>query len=249
MPKSRQIAGNMALSVFDRWLTAQCLTISLFLGLLFMVLPLHAGDPASSPQVSQFTPQGTVKRVGQVSARFSDPMVPFGDPRSTVDPFEIECSEHGISRWIDSRTWVYEFARDLPGGLQCTFRVRPGLATQASKPVTGQNVFTFSTGGPSIQAAIPSKDSKIDEDQAFVLDLDAQPTEASVLQHVSFAVAGIPERIGIRLVTGEARVAILNTLHGWSHRDHVLVVQARQYFPSAANVRLIWEKGSHREVG
>jgi alpha-2-macroglobulin len=102
---------------------------------------------------------------------------------------------------------------------------------------------------PSIQASIPSQDSTIHEDQAFVLGLDAQPTEESVLRHASIVVAGLPERIGVRLITGEAREAILKTLPGWTERQHVLVFQARQTFPSGANVRLIWGKGVIAESG
>ncbi|MGH8065828.1 MAG: alpha-2-macroglobulin family protein [Candidatus Entotheonellia bacterium] len=210
---------------------------------------MKAGEPPLGPQVNQFAPQGTIKRVRQASARFSEPMLPVGDPRSFVDPFEIECPEDGVGRWIDSHTWVYDFARDLPGGVRCRFQLRPGLATQAGKAVTGQTTFTFTTGGPSIQTSIPNKDSTIDEDQAFVLGLDAQPTEESVLQHVSFAVAGLPEGIGLRLITGEAREAILKTIYGGSDRDHVLVLQARQNFPSGANVRLVWGKGVTAESG
>jgi alpha-2-macroglobulin len=61
-----------------------------------------------------------------------------------------------------------------------------------------------------------------------------------VLGHVSFAAAAIPERIGVHILTGETREAILKTLYGWSSREHVIVLQARQRFPSGANVRLIW---------
>jgi alpha-2-macroglobulin len=207
------------------------------------------GNLTLDPHVAQFTPLGTVKHVRQVSAKFSEPMVPLGDPRSLVDPFEIDCYMEGSGRCIDSRTWVYDFARDIPGGLRCRFQLRTGLATQAGKPVIGQATFAFTTGGPAIQALVPSIDSSIDEDQAFVLELDAQPTEDSVLQHVSFAVAGLPERIGLRLITGEAREAIFRTLYGGSGRDHVVVLQARQNFPSGASVRLIWGKGVSAESG
>jgi alpha-2-macroglobulin len=243
MVRSRQVAGSSALSVAGRWARTYFFQMSLLAVLMLLGGAVEAGDIPPSPHVSRFTPEGTVKGVRQVSARFSEPMVAFGDPRSPVDPFEIECPENGTGRWIDSRTWVYDFTRDLPGGLRCRFRARPGLETQAGKPLGGQRVFSFSTGGPAIQAAVPSDDSRIDEEQAFVLGLNAPPTEESVLRHVSFAVAGIPERIGIRVITGEARQAILNTLYGWSSRDHVLVLQSRQNFPSGANVRLIWGKG------
>jgi alpha-2-macroglobulin len=243
MVRSRQVGGSSALSVVGRWVMTCYLRMSLLAILMLLYGAMEAGDASRDPHVSQFTPEGTVTRVRQVSARFSEPMVAFGDPHSPVEPFEIDCAENGTGRWIDSRTWVYDFTRDAPGGLRCQFRLRPGLVTQAGKPIGGRRVFHFSTGGPAIQATVPSADSRIEEEQAFVLGLNAPPTEESVLQHVSFAVAGIPERIGIRLITGEARQAILNTLYGWSQRDHVLVLQSRQSFPSGASVRLIWGKG------
>ena len=40
--------------------------------------PAPAQDPA--PSVIAFSPSGTVKQVRQVTARFSVPMVPLGDP-------------------------------------------------------------------------------------------------------------------------------------------------------------------------
>ena len=104
------------------------LTFTLLLVVALAGPALEAGEPHPSPQVDQFTPLGTVKRVRQASATFSEPMVPFGDPRSPVDPFVIDCPEDGTGRWIDSRTWVYDFARDLPGGVRCSFQTptRPG---------------------------------------------------------------------------------------------------------------------------
>src|SRR6266581_374070 len=45
-------------------------------------------------EVELFSPQGEVKAVRQVTARFARPMVPFGDPRE-VDPFAIDCVEKG----------------------------------------------------------------------------------------------------------------------------------------------------------
>ncbi len=176
-------------------------------------------------------------------------MVPLGDPRGPTDPFVIDCPEDGVGRWVDSRTWVYDFSHDLRGGLHCRFQLRPGLVTQEAEPIVGQATFDFTTGGSSIEVSLPSKGSTIDEDQAFVLGLDAPPTEESVLQHVAFAVAGLPERIGVRLIAGEDRQAILRTLSGWSDRHHVLVLQARQNFPSGADIELIWGKGVTAESG
>ena len=46
---------------------------------------------AMAQPVEFFSPQGSVKGVRQVSARFAAPMVPFGDPRA-VDPFVIDAT-------------------------------------------------------------------------------------------------------------------------------------------------------------
>jgi len=74
-------------------------------------------------------------------------MVPLGDPRKVAEPFEIACPEPGTGRWVDSRNWVYDFARDLPAGVRCTFRIKPGLTTLAETLIVGQQEFAFSTGG------------------------------------------------------------------------------------------------------
>ncbi|MGH7962197.1 MAG: alpha-2-macroglobulin family protein, partial [Candidatus Binatia bacterium] len=226
-------------------------TVWVLLLLVFLSPALGLTAEPTTPHVAQFTPQGTVKGVRQVSARFSEPMIPLGDPRTVVDPFEITCPEPGTSRWVDSHNWVYDFTRDLPGGLCCTFRLRAGLKSLAGKPVlstvegaiAGQQEFVFSTGGPAIQSHRPYE--RIEEDQVFVLILDAEPAEASVLEHVSFSVQGIPERIGIRLLTGEERQAILRTLSPWELPPGapVVLLQARQRFPNKAKVSLVWGAG------
>jgi len=95
---------------------------------LFSVLPLCLllSIPAlalESPGVVLFSPQRTVKKVRQVAARFSEPMVPFGDPRLS-DPFEISCPVQGKGRWADDRNWAYDFEEDLPAGIRCEFLLK-----------------------------------------------------------------------------------------------------------------------------
>ena len=51
----------------------------------FFTSGAFAEDGAS---VEMFSPQGTVKGVRQVSVRFSEQMVPFGDPRGLIDETE-----------------------------------------------------------------------------------------------------------------------------------------------------------------
>jgi alpha-2-macroglobulin len=57
---------------------------------------------SNATQVEDFSPQGYVKAVRQVTARFSAPMVALGDPRLD-DPFAIDCAQAGKGRWADGR--------------------------------------------------------------------------------------------------------------------------------------------------
>ena len=87
--------------------------------LLFILLAAIWSAAAPAAKVEFFSPQGEIKGVRQVTARFSAPMVALGDPRLPA-PFDIECSAAGTARWADTRNWVYDFGRDLPAGVRCT---------------------------------------------------------------------------------------------------------------------------------
>ena len=223
-------------------------------GLLLLAAALSApalgAAPSTEAQVLQFTPQGTVKQVRQATARFSEPMVPLGDPRGVLAPFDVLCPEPGTPRWMDSSTWVYDFTRDLPAGVRCTFRLTSGLTSLGGRPVSGPREFSFSTGGPAIKTSVPREGTEsIDEEQAFLLVLDAEATEASILQHVSFAVDGIAERIGVRLVTGTAREEILQARYRGPASSAVLILQAERRFPNSVRVNLVWGKGVSSRSG
>lgn len=84
-------------------------SLGVLLSAYFLFIPcLYAED---RPQVEFFSPQGTVKGVRQVTARFSEQMVPFGDPRGVIEPFDIDCPEKGTSRWADGKNWVFDFEK------------------------------------------------------------------------------------------------------------------------------------------
>ena len=88
----------------------------IFAALAVCLLAVSQVAVSAPAPVEIFSPQGEVKKVRQVMARFSEQMVPFGDPRE-LSPFEIKCPENGQARWADGRNWVYDFERDLPAGV------------------------------------------------------------------------------------------------------------------------------------
>ena len=202
-----------------------------------------AASAAAAPGIAALSPQGTVKQVRQVAVRFATPMVPYGDPRSPGDPLEVACPVPGQGRWVDARSWVYDFARTLPGGLRCTVRQRPGLTDLAGRPLPTTPEFAFDTGGPAVVNAEPSAGAEIEAEQAFLLRLDAPATAASVEQHAAFAIDGIAEKVGVRIVEGDERAQILALRDVDATKTDAIVIAARRRFPDEATVRLLWGPG------
>lgn len=196
-----------------------------------------------APGIADLTPRGTVKQVRQVVARFATPMVAYGDPRSPSDPLVVTCPVPGSGRWIDARTWVYDFERTLPGGLRCTIAQREGVADLAGVALPPSPEVTFDTGGPAVITTYPSAGDTIDAEQAFVLRLDAVPTAASVERDASFSAGGVAERIAPRIIEGKERELLLRRWDIDPKTDDAIVIAARQRFPDAAEVRLTWGAG------
>lgn len=175
------------------------------LPLLVLCWPALAG----AAQVQSFTPQGTVRDVRQASARFSEAMVHFGDPR-LADPFTVDCAAAGHGRWADERNWVYDFEADIGAGASCRFTLKPDLKSVAGAALTGKKEFSFSTGGPAVRAAMPGEGAQnVDADPIFLIALDAPATKASIEAHGYCAVANLAERLPLQLVEGKEREAVL----------------------------------------
>ncbi|HEU4371935.1 MAG TPA: MG2 domain-containing protein [Telluria sp.] len=197
------------------------LSISLVLSAL-----AHA-QPASQAgaTVEAFSPTGEAKQARQVTARFSEPMVAFGDPR-LESPFDIRCDAKGHGHWADGRNWVYDFDADLPGGLACDFRTRAGLKAMSGAAVTAAR-FHFSTGGPAIVVGSPREGMEnIDEDQVFLLGLDAVVDIASVREHAYCSIKGLGERVPLQIIGGKERERILAEQKGEA-RNFFLVLTKR----------------------
>jgi hypothetical protein len=207
--------------------------------LLLLGLVAAAGP---SPRVESFSPEGLAKNVRQVAVRFSQPMVAFGDPRPATDLFAIDCAEKGVARWVDERSWVYDFAQDLPAGLVCRFTLQPETKSLAGARAAGRREFRFTTGGPAVKTIQPWPTTRIAEDQRFVLRLDAAAEPRSVESRVHFRVEGLPDPVGVRVVTGAERdEAVAENVREPAPSD--LVLEARQRFPAGRRVELVWGKG------
>src|SRR5882672_9196929 len=230
----------------------------------FAILLLMVAGTVSAAQVEVFSPQGEVKGVRQVAVRISEPMVAFGDPR-LPEPFDIECPQNGSARWADQKNWVYDFGRDLPAGVRCSFRLKAELLSLAGVGLEGAHAFEFSTGGPAIVETLPYQGVPVDEEQIFILGLDATATDESIAANAYCDIKGITERVEVRVLAGDDRRVMLEARKDFVHRfvqslmrgtgmDKLLrsgevaglpiaAVQCKRRLPNNAEVRLVWGKG------
>ncbi|MCU0869631.1 MAG: MG2 domain-containing protein [Burkholderiales bacterium] len=219
----------------------------------------HAADAA----VTAFSPTGIARGARQVVVRFATPMVRFGDPAQPA-PLDVDCPVTGSGRWNDPREWVHDFDADLPSGLRCVFRTRAALTDVDGAPVA-PGTWSFSTGGPAIVASMPPEGVAIDEMQVFLLALDGPVDPATVEAAAWCDVADRPDRVGVRVLAGKERAAVLSRRDdflrelGWrapsgsatakavAKRDWnalpVVVAQCRARLPNDAAVSLVWDAG------
>ena len=221
--------------------------------------------------ITGFSPDGQVTRVRQAVARFSQPMVAFGDLRAET-PFDVSCPVPGSGRWVDAQTWSYDFERDLPGATACRFTLRAGAHDLAGQPLAGQRTFAVNTGGPAVLASLPREgDNGIDEKQTFVLALSAPAAEDSIAQHAWCRADGVSDKTGVTVLHGEGREQALRT-DRWFVREvaladkgdsdtggysdarlradekagrlaRIVVLQCRRTLPSDTAVALVWGAG------
>ena len=218
---------------------------------------------AHANEVELFSPQGVVKHVRQVTARFPEQMVAFGDPR-IVDPFAVNCPAPGVGRWADGRNWIYDFKQDLPAGLKCSFELVDGLKSLAGNPVTAQGKFHFNTGGPAIKTILPHG-GQIDENQIFIIKPDTDADIASVQENARCEVEGIAEKLAVKVLTGSERQRVLDQqayrlsnqysyanglAPGESQKsesnaaaERIVVLQCQRSLPNDKKLMLVWGKG------
>jgi len=225
----------------------------------------------SQVKVESFSPQGEVKDVRQVIARFSEPMVAFGDPR-LESPFDVKCEAKGNGHWTDARNWIYEFEADLPAGKKCGFTSKAGLKSLANALVKSAS-FNFTTGGPAIRTSMPAEGIEyIDEEQIFLLGLDAPANIASVKLHASCNIEGVGEQIPLNIIEGTQREKILAEQAGQAKNffdvltkkgqqgvlavkdkrllnASIIVVSCERKLPAGSKVSLLWGKGILTENG
>ncbi|MBN8846166.1 MAG: alpha-2-macroglobulin [Sphingomonadales bacterium] len=239
---------------------------------LALIVPLAAALVAAGgdtvPQVTLATPGSSGTGDGTISRftlRFSEDMVPLGDPRARA-PATHDCKVPAAGRWVDTRTWVLEFEKSLPGGVSCHVELRPGLTTARGVGVVGNERFEIDTGGPSVRAVMAGGTyDGVEEDQIFLVATNVAADRASVGRYAYCAVDGIGEKIPVDVLKRETAVEILQGMSNeWSSQsfaydagmplrlpaagsdrdallDRVVPVKCRRPLPPGREMALVWD--------
>lgn len=231
-------------------------------------LALVAAGGDTVPQVTLATPGSSGTGDGTISRftlRFSEDMVPLGDPRARA-PATHDCKVDATSRWVDTRTWVLEFEKSLPGGVSCHVELRSDLTTARGVGVVGNSRFEIDTGGPSARAVLAGGTyDGIEEDQIFLVATNVAADRASVGRFAYCAVDGIGEKIPVDVLPRDTAVQILEGLGSdWSAQsfaydaglplrlpaagadrdallERVVPVKCRRPLPPGREMALVWD--------
>ncbi|MGD9810653.1 MAG: alpha-2-macroglobulin [Sphingobium sp.] len=208
------------------------------MGMLAVPLAVHSD---SGPQVTLATPGSAGARgaIERFTLRFSEPMVPLGDPRATPAATS-DCPVPAKGRWVDQQTFVLDFERALPGGIECTVNLRDGITTLRGGRLTGTTRFPIDTGGPSVRAVLaPGYDGDIDEDQVFLVATNVKADTRSVAGKAACAVDGIGETIAVDVLPGDSAGKLLEALgeNNWRRRNFLSDAGLPEALPEDAAAR------------
>ena len=129
---------------------------SVFQAICGAVVALLAASTADAATIVSVSPQGEVAQVRQITVKFSEAVVPFGDLR-LPDPVAVSCqgaAPAGSGRWANDRAWLYDFNESLPPGTRCTLKARAEWKP-LNGALTGAAEFAFGTGGPAVVSSQP----------------------------------------------------------------------------------------------
>ena len=205
----------------------------LWAALAIVVAPVAAfgGD---TPHVTLATPGISDGAITRFTVRFSDAIVPLGDPRA-ASPLKVQCAVPGEGRWTDPQTFVWDFAQPLPGGTRCTLATRDGLKSVAGYGVDADS-FVVDAGGPVARAIMPGE-GDIEEDQVFLVAANMPATRESIGANAYCAVDGIGEKIAVDLLAPDVPGKLLAAMKGYAVENFLVGAGLPKTIPSDPALR------------
>ena len=236
-PTAGQPAG-LALTLVTALLVWRTRIHPLWLLAAGALVGIFASTPASAATPVRFSPTGEVSELREVRAVFGEAMVRLGEP-SAPDPYQVDCPAPGRGRWVDPVTWVWRLDEPARAGLRCTFTPRPGLRTLSGAVPAGLTPQALTTPPPAVLRSVPWEDSRITEDQVFLLVLTGPVAPEQVARRAWCRVGGVGERIAVRVLPKAQQQALARRFAA-DEPDSIALTCARS-LPPKSRVDLVWE--------
>ena len=174
------------------------------------------------------------------------------------------------TRWADNKNWVLDFDKPLEAGIRCTLKIKSEAKDLAGTKIKGLREYSFSTSGPALLGVSPIYGS-IEPDQYFVALVDGAIDQKSVESKSYFEVEGMPDKVGVKIIEGNDREAVIrsaikdnwrwvnyqNLLHQKplkpfsqiKQMENFIVLSGSRRFPELAKVVLHWPQGILSKTG
>lgn len=187
--------------------------------ILFLALSLFTSGHIFGAELISFTPEGNIKDIKQVVAKFNTEMIPMGSPQVNTDIFNIDCfgktKDNKIElqghsfRWADNKTWIMDFDNPMESGITCEFSLKNTVVDLAKTKLTKTRKYFFSTGGPRIIAEFPYNNGRISNEQYFIVQTDGVINLKSFENLVYFEVSGINEKVKSKIISDKNRDVVI----------------------------------------
>lgn len=205
---------------------------------------------AAAFSIQTVTPQGVVQEARQVVVRTDTDAVRLGNAQA-ADIATVQCTDaagaQGTGRWNDAREWVWQFERPVPAGVQCTITPKKSFKSPSQQGLTRASSYQFEVAGPSVLAIWPRSYEPVDEQQAFVLQLNAAATAASLQQHVHCQASDVGEQIPVRRLETADTQTILKALDlsedAQQQPGHYVALMCQRRMTAGSSMQLVYGKG------
>ncbi|MEQ1601992.1 MAG: MG2 domain-containing protein [Methylophilaceae bacterium] len=194
---------------------------------------------AANVYVRDFSPQGEVREPNRAVVMFSADVVKLGET-DVPAPYAASCPVSGLSRWSSPNTWTYTLSRKLASGEKCSFTLKPQFKGDKGIRISGQSHFEFFTPGPWITRIQPTRNARIEENQAFLIQTSVAVKQTSVEQFAYCEAEGVGERIAVKFLPAADFQRLKNALNDSQFN---LGVQCARPLPPGAKVSLVWGRG------
>ncbi|MFW5878270.1 MAG: alpha-2-macroglobulin family protein, partial [Myxococcota bacterium] len=211
--------------------------------------------PADHPvQVTRLSPEGEVTLAPHVSVSFDQPMIALGSHESAVTgtPLRLAPELEGQTRWLGSRTLVFETENRLPMATTFHASLDPDLRSATGAALSEEVKWTFSTPPPGIVSFWPNDWYHVNPaDVPVVMVFDQRVDAREILSRLIVGAGDADERVPLRLVTEPELEPFADAaaLARDAEQGRLVAFKAVDSFPVHSRVKVVLPAGTPSAEG